>query len=234
MMELKDRIAEAINSTGLSDSDFAKRMGKSKGVVTQWRDGTIKSLKAITAQNMQDLTGYRAEWLIRGKLPKKVDTPTEQDHLLASSSSVSENDTEGLHIKHYATGGAMGHGLILRDQPGVIREIVVSDEWLQKNTRNITSAKNLVVVTGFGDSMRPIFQPGDPLLVDTGVTTVDFDGIYFFRVENEGFVKRLQRIPGEGLVAISENKAYRDWTIKQDMDFQVFGRVIKAWSGQDY
>lgn len=143
-------------------------------------------------------------------------------------------DSSAVHIPHYDTGGAMGHGLVLRDQPGVIRGWTVNEEWLAKNARNYSAAKNLVIVTGFGDSMRPIFQPGDPLLVDTGVIAVDFDGIYFFRVGDEGFVKRLQRIPGEGIVAISENKAYREWTVKPDMDFQVFGRVIKAWCGEDY
>lgn len=72
-MSMKDRIAEAIDSTGLTDSAFAKRMGKSKGVVTQWRDGSIRSLKAETAQSMQDITGYRSEWLISGKGPKNVE-----------------------------------------------------------------------------------------------------------------------------------------------------------------
>lgn len=66
-MEMKDRIAEAVESTGLTNVAFAKRMGKSKGVVTQWLDGRIKSLKAETAQAMQDVTGYRSEWLISGK-----------------------------------------------------------------------------------------------------------------------------------------------------------------------
>lgn len=54
------------------------------------------------------------------------------------------------------------------------------------------------------------------------MTTVEFDSVYFFRVDNLGYVKHLQRIPTEdGLVipAISENKdAYdpfnlpRRWT----------------------
>lgn len=137
-------------------------------------------------------------------------------------------------IVEYQTGGAMGAGLILRDQPGVIKSWRVSEEWLHKNARNYSASSNVCVVTGFGDSMRPMFNPGDPLLVDTGVKTVDFDGIYFFRVGEEGFIKRLQRIPGEGLVAISENKAYRDWVIREHMDFEVFGRVIKAWCGEDF
>ena len=67
------------------------------------------------------------------------------------------------------------------------------------------------------------------------VTTVDFDGLYFFRVDNEGFIKRLQRIPGEGLRVLSENRErYESWTIKQDMDFQVLGRVLKVWRSEDF
>lgn len=140
-----------------------------------------------------------------------------------------------VRIREYATGGRMGHaGLVLRDQPGEIRGWEVTTEWLRRNVPNCTSHKNLAIVTGFGDSMRPLFNPGDPLLIDTGVVSVEFDAIYFFRVGDEGFIKRLQRIPGNGLVAISENTSYRDWTITPDMDFQVFGRVVKIWKGDDF
>lgn len=128
----------------------------------------------------------------------------------------------------------MGSGLVLRDQPGHITSWRVTPEWIQKNVHNVTSPNNLAIVTGFGDSMKPMYNPGDPLLVDTGVKEVSFDGVYFFRIGDEGFIKRLQRVPGEGLLAISENKAYRDWTIRQDMDFEVFARVVKVWRGDDY
>jgi phage repressor protein C with HTH and peptisase S24 domain len=79
-----------------------------------------------------------------------------------------------------------------------------------------------------------MYNPGDPLLVDTGVNTMMFDSVYFFRVDGEGFVKRLQRIPGEGLRVLSSNQSYETWTIKPDMDFEVLGRVIKAWISQDF
>ena len=55
----------------------------------------------------------------------------------------------------------MGNGLELRDQPGVIQSWNVSPEWLQR-TSGASSPKNLCIVTGFGDSMRPMFNPGDP------------------------------------------------------------------------
>src|SRR5690606_25402716 len=69
-------------------------------------------------------------------------------------------------IQQYETGGAMGHGLELRDQPGIIQSWRVSPEWLENNVRAHSGAKNLCIVTGFGDSMQPLFNPGDPLLVD--------------------------------------------------------------------
>ncbi len=139
------------------------------------------------------------------------------------------------NIPQYETGGSMGSGgLVLQDQPGMIKSWRVTNEWVQKNVHNFTSLQNLAIVTGFGDSMRPLYNPGDPLLVDRGVTKVEFDGIYFFRVGDEGFVKRLQRIPGNGLLAISENKSYRDWPIKKNMDFEVFARVVKVWRGEDF
>jgi len=141
-------------------------------------------------------------------------------------------------LEQFDAGGSMGHGLELRDQPGVIQSWRVNPEWLERNVRAHTSAKNLCIVTGFGDSMQPLFNPGDPLLVDTGVASVDFDSIYFFRIDNDGYVKRLQRIPTEeGLVirAISENRdAYQAFDITSRMDFQVLGRVLKVWRSQDF
>lgn len=141
---------------------------------------------------------------------------------------------DDLIIGQYQTGGGMGRGLVLRDQPGSIQSWRVTPDWVAKNVHGISSPHNLAIVTGFGDSMRPLYNPGDPLLVDVGIKSVEFDGIYFFRVADEGFIKRLQRIPGVGLRAISENKSYESWDIKDGMDFEVFARVIKAWRGEDF
>lgn len=141
---------------------------------------------------------------------------------------------EEIVIPQFNTGGAMGRGLVLRDQPGVIQSWVVNQEWIQKNIKSNTGAANLCIVTGFGDSMKGMFNSGDPLVIDRGIKAVDFDAVYFFRVEDEGFIKRLQRIPGEGIRVLSENQKYDSWTIKPDMDFEVFGRVVKAWQGEDF
>lgn len=206
----------------------AERIGKDPSYVSRLLyPATKDGFKRIGEETVEKLDRAFPNW----QSPNQVNAEEVQG---IYNVTVKPTNTGLTHIPQYDTGGAMGGGLVLRDQPGVIREWSVTDEWIIKNIRVITSKENLLIVTGFGDSMRPIFQPGDPVMVDRGVKTVDHDGIYFFRVGEEGFVKRLQRIPGEGIVAISENKAYREWTIRPDMDFEVFGRVVKAWCGQDF
>lgn len=140
-------------------------------------------------------------------------------------------------IPQYGAGGSMGHGLLLPEQPGVIERWTVSHEWLDKNARGYTAARNLCIVTGFGPSMRPMFNPGDPLLVDRGITSVPADGIYFFRIGDEGFIKQLQKIPtAKGVVyrAKSANPDYDPFEITADMDFEVLGKVIRVWCGTDF
>lgn len=164
-----------------------------------------------------------------------MDSINEETTQIKAYDNGQDNDNEaGVLIRKYDTGGSMGNGLILENQPGIIESWRVSQEWLDKNVLKHTGATNLVVVTGFGDSMKGMFNPGDPILVDIGVNEIDHDGVYFFRVEDKGFIKRLQRIPGEGIIVISENPAYRDWTIKPEMDVSVIGKVLKVWESTDF
>jgi len=140
-------------------------------------------------------------------------------------------------IRQYASGGSMGNGLTLPDQPGVIENWSVSREWLHKNVRNITGVQNLCIVTGFGPSMQPMYNPGDPLLVDTGVKQVIADGVYFFRVGENGYIKQLQMIPtetGVKYIAKSKNPDFDPFDITETMDFEILGKVVRVWCGTDF
>ena len=227
----RSRLVELVERAG-----GAASLGRAKGLKRTWESqyAQIKgggSFGSRAARNLEEKLGLPSMFFDMAQISASG-SENETGRVLSFPSV--ENQSSDVVIQQWDTGGAMGNGLVLREQPGVIKEWRVSDEWLRINVHRVTSPKNLAIVTGFGDSMRGMFNPGDPLLVDTGVKTVDFDAIYFFRVSEEGFIKRLQRIPGEGLLAISENKAYRDWTIKPDMDFEVFGRVVKVWKGEEF
>lgn len=152
-----------------------------------------------------------------------------------SQKKIKSSYDEDLTINQFCdVGGAMGGGLILRGESGQIKGWKVTPEWINKNVPSNTGNKNLAIVTGFGDSMRGMFNSGDPLLIDTGVKSLEYDGVYFFRIADEGFIKTLQRIPGNGIRVISENKKYETWTITKDMDFEIFGRVLKVWKSEEF
>jgi SOS-response transcriptional repressor LexA len=69
-MGLKERIREAMGK--MSAADLARAAGVTPGAVTQWLDGTTKSLRAEKAARLEVATGYRAAWIVTGKGPKLV------------------------------------------------------------------------------------------------------------------------------------------------------------------
>lgn len=216
--------------------DAATLSAKVGGRVSYWHDmlGGSKSFGEKAARKIEAALDLPRLSLDLPSLNAKDGSQEKSNVVELTSIGRVKNKPDELVIPQFNTGGSMGRGLLLRDQPGVIQGWSVNQEWVSKNVKSHTGAKNLCIVTGFGDSMKGMFNPGDPLLVDSGVTTVDYDAVYFFRVDDEGYIKRLQRIPGEGLRVLSENKKYESWTIKPGMNFEVFGRVLKAWQGEDF
>ena len=211
-------------------AEFARAIGRSPSYVSRMLYPEGKAGRKRIADDMLELMEHECN-LPRGWFDNS-------NHISAKEGNEpSPQKGNDITIPQFRTGGSMGGGLELRDQPGVIQSWSVNPEWLQKNVKACTSTKNLCIVTGFGDSMRPMFNPGDPLIVDLGVRSVEFDAIYFFRVGTEGFIKRLQRIPTEnGMIvrAKSENAKYDAWDITEGMELEVFGRVLKVWCSEDF
>ncbi|CUJ80950.1 S24 family peptidase [Achromobacter sp. 2789STDY5608628] len=220
-----DRLAAAIEHACKGNkTEFGRRLGYKDGAFVRQMLSGIRPVTEKTVRAIEDMPGMRG-WFDAPERATTTSAPSIPDNNLAS---------DEVPIPQFDTGGKMGDGLELRDQPGMIKSWRVDLEWLNKNVRGATAAGNLCIVTGFGDSMRPMFNPGDPLLVDRGVVTAEYDAVYFFRVDGEGFIKRLQKIPGKGLVALSENPAYQAWVVEPNMDFEVFGRVLKVWRSEDF
>lgn len=195
----------------------AKRSGVGRGTVDRVKKAEV-STSLENVEKLADAFGVEPTTLLAPNLRPVNITPGDF-----------------VTIKQYTdVSGSMGTGVVLRDQPGEIRSLNVSPDWVRMNIKNHTGVQNLNIVTGFGDSMKPMYNPGDPLIVDTGIKSVEWDAVYFFRVGDEGFIKRLQRIPGEGIRVISTNKEYESWTIRPDMDFEVFGQILKAWCSTEF
>lgn len=202
---------------------LAKRAGMSPAQFYNLRDGAADSktgkprgMRKETAWRLEDAAGVERGWLD------------------VAHSGPQEMDSSSRSIPQYNAAGAMGNGgLVLDEQPpGIIKSWQVDEQWLRMNVPAHTGVANLCIVTGFGSSMQPMFNPGDPLLMDRGVTDCRSDGVYFFRVGDHGWIKQLQRIPtASGMVirAKSKNSDYDPFDITEGMDFHVLGKILLAW-----
>lgn len=212
-MEFKEWLVERMAKRELNSASLAEAIGENQPTIYRILSGETKNPRLHIVKKLESF--FNEEF--SSKKEVSIDSPNEI-----------------LINQYHDVRGAMGQGLVLRGESGQITGWKVTPEWLSKNVPSNTGNKNLAIVTGFGDSMRGMFNSGDPLLVDSGVKSLDYDGVYFFRIGDEGFIKTLQRIPGEGIRVISENKKYETWTITKEMDFEVFGRVLKVWKSEEF
>jgi phage repressor protein C with HTH and peptisase S24 domain len=229
------RLAKAIELRGTTGAALAKATGNKPASVSDWLSGKTKMMGGENAVKTCGFLRISQEWLFFGKGRSGLEDDLTVEAIEVKGPFSSGANHNSYEIREYKeVSGAMGKGIILKDQPGQITSLHITEEWLNKNVPTNTGKDNLCVVTGFGDSMKGMYNSGDPLLVDTGIKSCEHDGVYFFRVGNEGFIKRLQRIPSEGIRVISENSRYESWTIKPEMDFEVFAKVLKVWESTDF
>lgn len=226
-MKTGERVKAVRNAIKMSQAQLAKMSGIGQSTIADLErgrcNGSAHIAKIARALNVNPI------WLTDGSGKKELNA---ESNLYVIDGL--NKQRKGLIIEQYATGGSMGSGVVLNQDSGVIHDWEVSEDWVRLNLKSYSKIENLKIVTGFGDSMKGMFNSGDPLIIDIGVNVVDRDSPYFFRIDNEGFIKRLQRIPGIGIRAISANPDYEAWTITPDMDFQVFGLVLKSWQGTLY
>ena len=125
---------------------------------------------------------------------------------------------------------SMGYGITVYDenQTGVYE---ISQK-LAKDIGIIPGKTEMIFASG--DSMYPTIEGGDSLLVDHSRKDI-YDGkIYCVRIEGQLYAKRLQKIPPNTIVVVSDNTKYRSFEIdlngNPDYDFEVIGEI--RWWGR--
>lgn len=106
----------------------------------------------------------------------------------------------------------------------------------RKLVRDIgASERHIEMIFAQGDSMSPMIESGDALIVDHSKKEI-YDGkVYCVRIEGQLYAKILQKIPPSTVKVISYNKEnydpfYVDLSKEPDFDFDIKGQV--CWSGR--
>lgn len=225
----KARVSQAVGETEPFGEDAALTWEDAAKLPSGWFNNTWPTPKEAK----------RNGWRVDAPYPDSSNQEAAPPPIPAPHST----DEEVLIVQYEVSGGMDTRGKLVLDGEvvGAIKSWKVDREWLRVHVPVYTSLQNLCIVTGFGPSMKPLFNPGDPLLMDRGVNTIDHEGIYFFRVGDEGYIKIIQRVPefeGPGFVlrVISKNKEeFPPYDISpKNPHLRVIGKILTVWKSEQY
>ncbi|MDL2200848.1 S24 family peptidase [Halopseudomonas aestusnigri] len=136
-----------------------------------------------------------------------------------------------MRITQYDLRAAMGSGQLPADYLDVLREITIHRSFFESAGVSYTSASQLAVVTGWGQSMEPTINHGDPIFIDCGVTDFVSDGVYLLTWDNLAYIKRVQKVSKTELKIISDNRNHDPFVVNAE-DVIFHARAIMVWNGK--
>lgn len=200
---------------------LSETLERDSSQVSQWLNASIRvngkpsNISARSARRIEEVLGLKPLWLDQEQNSQEKQDPVTQ---------VKEHSFE---IPLLNVSGSMGTGSHQPENEIAISHLQVTRDWIRENLSAVSSPSNISMITGLGDSMEPTYKHGDTLFVDTGITNIDLDAVYVMVLNNELYIKRIQRRP-DGIWVISDNKLrYDPYLIKRsDLEqIRVVGRV---------
>lgn len=159
-----------------------------------------------------------------------LDSDPELEALIISSISTTPSDAHRFKIELLDVQAKAGIGGVINNEyPDVIQSIYFSLDGLLEIVGRKTD-NGLYMITVPTDSMSPTIEKGDVVFIDTNVKSYLGEGVYIFAINNEVYIKRLQKIPGGIYKALSDNKNYDPFDISQDVfaDAIVIGKFVRV------
>ena len=232
MDTFKERLAYLWRDN-LKPSAISKAIGMSQpGFSRIWYEGGLPN--AETLIKIRESTGCDLNWLLTGKGSPYIDNDqavevrTHSDGTATDTLGNPVNLDEFVFIPRYDVYAAAGHGYPAEDDKPLFC-MAFRRYWIENYvTRQLDK---LSVIAVKGDSMEGVLNHGDNILVNHAETTPR-DGLYVIRIDNDLFVKQIQKLPGKLLVK-SSNPAYEPFEIDLNDDNQnvaIIGRV--EWYGR--
>ncbi|MDD2164754.1 S24 family peptidase [Glaesserella parasuis] len=146
-----------------------------------------------------------------------LDYDEETESAIVSAISIQETHSHQypIHLINFKA-KAGETGFINTNYPEIIQSIYFSLDGLLEIVGR-KSSNGIEMITIPTDSMAPTINKGDVVFIDTTINYYDNEGVYIFAIDDEVYIKRLQKIPGGVYRALSDNKTYEPFDIKREI-----------------
>jgi len=202
MKRLYEAARIASNGRIGTQAALARALNTSSQRIKNWE---MRGISHVGANQAQAALGISSTYVLEGAEPKVL-----------SDVAIIPPPSDYLRLQHLDAEAGMGGARVNPDHPEIIGEQTLAREYIRQVVGFVPRPGRLVLLTGRGDSMLPTIQPGDLLIVDTGITVFDYDGLYLINLGNGQQVKRLVD-RGGGLVHVcSDNRLYDPFVMPDD------------------
>ena len=214
MTNLSDRLTALMAEKGLSQAELARMIGVKQPSIFKILSGQTLNPKNIL--EMATALNVDPHWLKTGE------GDPDPSYRIVEVGEPQNPNTVRIDILDVEASAGNGAYLSPTEQGFLSQEF---DLTFFRQHFGRTDAKHLKLITVKGDSMSPTLESGDLLYVDVSENYFAADGHYVFSFDGQTFVKRLQKV-GKEMLVISDNATYKEWTLSQNDDVFIHGRVV--------
>lgn len=206
--KVANNLRALMTARGISENRLATETGVPQPTIHRVTSGKAKDPRDGTLRPLANYFGVSVEQLRTSDAITGVETKTAVSDNVASYSpshvAISETACEYVRVQQLDAEAGMGGELVNDDNPEVVRAMDFTPSYIRSVVGFLPPPGRLVLITGRGDSMIPVIQPGDVVMVDTGTTSYDGDGIYLINTGGGQQIKALQH-RGDAIYVVSAN-----------------------------
>ncbi|HHW4672989.1 MAG TPA: helix-turn-helix domain-containing protein [Xylella fastidiosa subsp. pauca] len=200
METIGSRVRKEREAQNINRSDFAKKTGIGYSTIAELERGGMQTTTKLRL--IADALGVSLRWLETGK-GEKIEATTA-----TRSIAIEKISQHYIRAEHLNAETGMGESSVNLDYPVDIRSVEYTEAFIRSLMEFIPQKGRLKLITGCGDSMIPVIQPGEVVLVDTGIQSFDGDGIYLINIGHGQQIKALQD-RGDAVYVVSANPLYQ-------------------------
>lgn len=209
---MNERVKTLRKVLQLNQTEFGKKIGITMRAVQKWENGESKPQNS-TLKSLINTFNVNPDWLLNGTGEMFLDNANNK-----------QEQSDIISIPYYPeVSAAAGSGALVYDE-NTVKHLQISSAII-----NISTGDNLCLINATGNSMQPVIDDRDLLLVDLSQKLITDEGIYVIRLDTTLVVKRVQKILN-GIILISDNPQYPPRELTADNfnenDAAVIGKVI--------
>ncbi len=209
---MNERVKTLRKVLKLNQTEFGKKIGITMRAVQKWENGESKPQNS-TLKSLINTFHVNPDWLLNGTGEMFLDNTCRQQEY-----------SDIISIPYYPeVSAAAGSGALVYDE-NTVKHLQISSAII-----NISTGDNVCLINATGNSMQPVIDDRDLLLVDLSQKLITDEGIYVIRLDTTLVVKRVQKILN-GIILISDNPQYPPRELTADNfnenDAAVIGKVI--------